>query len=168
MNRYKCQCGRIIDRSPHKVGKYCKDCKPQNNNTKHLMSDSFLYKTWAGMKNRCRENDYRHKRYYDRGITVCEEWMDFENFFSWAKESGYRHGLLIDRINNDMGYSPENCRWVTYAKNARNSDSVVLNEGVAKLILEMKDSGLRCSEISKKLGFRYATVYAVFSGRAWR
>lgn len=45
-------------------------------------------------------------RYGGRGITVCEEWNDFENFYQWAIKNNYKPGLTIDRINNDDGYYP--------------------------------------------------------------
>lgn len=167
MNRYECQCGRIIDRVPSKVNKYCKDCKPQDNNKKHGMSDAYIYKVWAGMKNRCRKNDYRHKRYYDRGISVCKEWLDFDNFLSWANSSGYEHGLVIDREDNNKGYCPENCRWVTYAENARNKSNGVFRELVID-IKRMYKSGMRCIDISKKTGVNYGTVYAIVTEKTWR
>lgn len=66
------------------------------------------------MKSRCCNlNDNGYQDYGGRGIRLCADWYDFENFYDWAISNGYREDLEIDRINNDDGYYPENCRWTT-------------------------------------------------------
>ncbi len=81
-----------------------------------------LYRLWSGVKNRCcnpREPTFRH--YGGRGIRMCEEWLDNpELFIEWAAANGWRPGLQIDRIDNEKGYSPDNCRFVTSRTNNRN------------------------------------------------
>lgn len=74
------------------------------------------------MIRRCYKQDDRgYPRYGARGITVCDEWRkDCKNFYKWAKENGYDKGLQIDRIDNDKGYSPDNCRWVSPRENCMN------------------------------------------------
>lgn len=87
----------------------------------HGMTRTRLYRVWCGMKERCSNpNNKSFERYGDRGINVCDEWMKFEPFMNWSLSNGYGEGLTIDRINNDRGYSPDNCRWVDYKTQNRN------------------------------------------------
>lgn len=87
-------------------------------NTAHR---SPLYSVWASMKSRCHNpNEVGFKNYGGRGIDISPEWDSFEAFLTWALRSGYQYGLEIDRINNEKGYSPDNCRWVTRSENQRN------------------------------------------------
>lgn len=61
-----------------------------------------------------------YKNYGGRGIFVCEEWHSLDNFASWALSNGYSEDLTLDRINNDDGYYPENCRWATKKEQENN------------------------------------------------
>lgn len=89
---------------------------------RHGCAKTRLYNIWAKMKSRClNEKDARYHDYGGRGITVCDEWINsFVSFRSWAMSHGYDDKLQIDRIDNDGGYCPENCRWVTPYENVHN------------------------------------------------
>ncbi len=85
-----------------------------------------IYRIWIGMKQRCSDpNMDSYPRYGGRGITVCERWArSFENFF---EDMGDRPpGMSIERIDNDKGYSPENCKWATVNEQARNKSKTRL------------------------------------------
>lgn len=90
--------------------------------TTHGGSYTRLYHIWSGMRQRCHNSKSpAFNNYGGRGITVCPEWLhDFEIFQKWALSHGYRDDLTIDRINNDKGYSPDNCRWATYSTQRKN------------------------------------------------
>lgn len=89
-----------------------------------------LYKIWSNMKQRCyNAKSSQYNSYGGRGITICDEWKnDFQAFAEWALTHGYQDPpigedikrgdtLTIDRIDDDKGYSPENCQWITLSEN---------------------------------------------------
>ena len=125
----KCDCGKITKCTGGnlKNGKMvsCGCYKNENIaslNKKHGMRHTRPYRIWLNMKNRClNPNSVRYEDYGGRGITVCDDWKnDFMSFFNWAINNGYSDNLTIDRINNDGGYNPENCRWITIQDQAKN------------------------------------------------
>lgn len=94
---------------------------------KHRKTDTRLFNVWKSMKRRCNgKTDKNYDRYGGRGITVCEEWQhNFQAFYDWSMANGYdenapRGKCTIDRIDNDKGYLPENCRWVDMKVQTRN------------------------------------------------
>lgn len=123
---YKCHCGNKFETRVDLVN--CKNTVSCGcTRTKHNLRSHRLYKTWAGMINRC--NNPKHKRFKDygaRGISVCNEWLSIENFISDMYPS-YKEGLSIDRIDNNKGYSKENCRWADAKIQARNTRKLRVN-----------------------------------------
>lgn len=88
--------------------------------------------------------------YGGRGITVCDEWRTFEGFLVWSLRNGYKEGLSIDRIDNDKGYSPSNCRWATRETQANNKKS--------NIRIEFNGETHTLSEWSRMLGIKEATI----------
>lgn len=89
-------------------------------NTTHGKSKLPIYSVWQSMVDRCTNpNNKRYARYGGRGITVCPEWLSFEKFHRDMGEPA--SGKSLDRINNDLGYSKENCRWATRVEQASNT-----------------------------------------------
>lgn len=70
---------------------------------------------------RCKD----YPKYGGRGIKVCEDWYDFEMFYNWAMSHGYRNDLTLDRVCNNRGYGPGNCRWVSRKAQANNRTTAV-------------------------------------------
>lgn len=92
-------------------------------NTTHGKTGTSLYEVFKNMHRRCNnKKTWNYKNYGGRGIKICKEWQNNRALFIlWALDNGYRNNLQIDRIDNEKGYSPENCRWVTRSTNARNT-----------------------------------------------
>lgn len=88
-------------------------------NSRHGMTGTAIYSTWCNMLDRCRNpKNHQFNDYGGRGISVCNRWMTFENFYA---DMGDRPpGLLLERINNDLGYKPSNCKWATWNDQAKN------------------------------------------------
>ena len=139
--RYKCVCdcgaigypsrSSLVSGQSKSCGCLQKEVVSKLNKTTHGMSGTRLYNVWCGMKSRCYcESKGRWERYGGRGITVCDEWRDcFTLFHNWAMENGYTDNLTIDRIDNNKGYEPSNCQFITNEANVR------------KMIKEHKEAG---------------------------
>jgi hypothetical protein len=124
----KCDCGRL-----HKAAaKYLRNgslvscgCIQEWSRGKHGMGHTRAYQTWKLMHARCRtKREKTYRRYGARGISVCERWGTFDNFL---EDMGHApDGMSIERVDNDKGYSPENCVWATSKQQNRNRDSNAL------------------------------------------
>ena len=131
--RFVCQCECGITRPimaknlRNGVTKSC-GCLNNENKTTHGLSRDKTYSTWVDMKLRCLNPSHKAYRHYGgRGITVCERWLVFENFF---KDMGVKpDGLSLDRIDNNGDYEPNNCKWSTW-KEQRNNQRVSVKEVV--------------------------------------
>lgn len=120
--RWQCQCdcgsSVQVDARDLRTGntKSCGCLRREPNNLRHGHTKgvgcSRTYKSWTMMIYRCTKPDYHaFGRYGGRGITVCESWRTFDNFLA---DMGERPpGKTLDRIENDDGYYPANCRWAT-------------------------------------------------------
>lgn len=106
------------------------------------------------MKSRCKLDGVKDKRYneryYNRGIRVCDEWENWwPTFAEWALTHGYAHDLEIDRINNDEGYFPDNCRFVGHLEQNKNRDLKLTFENMHKAKLKQFAKPFMCVETGK-------------------
>lgn len=121
-----CGCGETkIVRKSHLIHGRVRSCgciRPPN-----IIKNKKLYNTWRGMVNRARNcNDVNNQisRCYVH-VDIYVEWELFNNFAVWAIANGWDESKTIDRINNERGYFPDNCRFVSVKENARNKTNAV-------------------------------------------
>lgn len=117
-----CECGikRKI-RLSHLIHNRVKSCGCIKG-ARHGDVGKHLHNVWRGMRNRVSPNYFEKQYYYDKGITMCPTWRQYVNFKKWALLNGYNDRLEIDRKENDKGYYPSNCRFVTREENMANRD----------------------------------------------
>ena len=109
------------------------------------------YRAWSHMKDRClNPKDHAYLHYGGRGITVCERWLSFENFYEDMGDPPI--GLTLERTDNSKGYSPENCRWATQEEqmNNRRCNHVVEHGGRKQTLAQW----------SRELGIPYGTLFS--------
>lgn len=121
----------------------------------HGMTNTRIYNIWSNMKARCTNPKcYEYHAYGGKGIRVCDDWLRFENFYSWATSHGYADGLTIDRVDVNGNYCPNNCRWVSQKEQAlnRTDNHLVTAFGKTKTIKEWSvESGINYDTIERRL-----------------
>ena len=121
----------------------------------HGETKTSLHKIWESMIERCEYKKHPwYSNYGGSGISVCPEWHDYIAFRNWALSNGYKDGLTIDRIDNERGYDPSNCRWSTMKEqqnNKRNNHRLHWN-GECKTISEWSEiTGIKKTTIKERV-----------------
>ncbi len=117
---YRCYCGKEFEAQIQSINDgNTKSCGCLKNT--HNLSNHRLYKIWHNMIQRCTnpKNTF-YENYGERGIKVSNKWLDISNFINDMYPS-YQEGLSMDRIDNNKGYSKDNCRWTTRSIQSRNT-----------------------------------------------
>lgn len=161
-----CDCGKTVTHSTSELNYGsvqscgCLKLTTGEKLKKYNSRDRKLYFRWSNVKGRCyNPNNAAYKNYGGRGIEMCDEWRDdFYAFRDWSIEHGYNPSLSLDRIDNNKGYSPDNCRWTddkTQSNNRRSNAYVTIN-GETKTMMQWADI----------YGIKYATIQSRLS-RGW-
>jgi hypothetical protein len=153
-------CGCLVKERMHEL------------NLQHGEADSDLGHVKASMVQRCtKPNSIKYKDYGGRGIKICKEWLvDNTAFYTWAKVSGYKKGLTLERIDNDGDYCPENCKWATWEEQANNkrSSTLITFEGKTKTLSQWsKETGISSATLSqrKKRGWDERKILTTPTGK---
>lgn len=166
---FKCDCGNekeIVGYAVTRGGTHSCGCYLKSGvaHIKHGESNSPSYISWRGMLSRCLDKNHNsYNDYGGKGITICDRWL--KSFSNFIEDLGKRPPrTTLDRINNDLGYFKKNCRWATYAQQARNRSSTKLTEDAAKYI---RLSNLKNKELASMFSVSVATIEYVRSGFIW-
>lgn len=169
ITRWECQCdcgNIVIVRGRNLKNGAVKSCGclksvANKKRSRHNMTGTRLYQAWANIKQRCyHENNPWYKFYGARGIKMCDIWREsFEAFAEWALSNGYQDDLTIERINNDRGYEPNNCKWIGLGAQANNKRSNVK--------ITYKNETHTLSEWCKIYGVEYYLVYNRIHKNRW-
>lgn len=148
-----CDCGTITDvAGGHLRDGHTQSCGCYNRDiiTRHGMTNTRIHKIWDKMRDRClNKNHMYYKNYGGRGISICDEWLVFENFRDWAISSGYNDKLTLDRIDNNGNYCPDNCKWSTILEQNNNKNN--------NRYLEYDGKIYTMAELSRKAKIPYGT-----------
>jgi hypothetical protein len=154
----KCDCGNtttvragdLMSGKTQSCGCFGKE-KRLEANVSHGMSHNSTYSSWKAMKKRCNNpNEIDYKYYGGRGVIVCTRWKNsFENFYSDMGEKP--KGLTLERIDNNKGYSPENCYWATRSQQSRNTrtNRMIIYRGKKQCVADWAD----------EIGINYHALY---------
>lgn len=167
MWKCRCDCGNTkVVLGTHLTSGHTTSCGCYNEDiiksrvATHGMSKTRLYNIWRVMRKRCGyENATNYENYGAKGIRVCDEWHDYSKFRDWAMSHGYSDNLTIDRVDNNKGYTPENCRWVDMKTQARNNsrNKLIMFRGETHCMMDW-------AEI---LGINYRTLQQRLTTYGW-
>lgn len=134
----------------------------------HGLSRTPTHKSWDAMMQRCTNTNHEaYGRYGGAGIGVCERWST--SFETFAEDMGIRpEGTTLERIDNDLGYEPENCRWATWVEQGRHRSSVKLTEIDADQIRWLYiDGGFKQWQIAYAFNIQQPQVSRVVNRKRW-
>ena len=170
----QCDCGnQTIVRSDYLKSGHTQSCGCIHKKYGGKVRTDRLYRLYRGIIQRTtilRKNNHNHT-YIEKGIVMCDEWRnDFNKFKEWALANGYDYSKTaneqtIDRINNDKGYCPENCRFISRKENNQNESKkrgiICLSLQQQNEILFLYKSGKSSRMLAKKYNVSKTTIMNV-------
>lgn len=173
--RCTCDCGNEVTthgprlRAGSVLSCGCKRAEVMNRQT-HGKRKTPEYRIWQGMVTRTTNpNSNFYHRYGGRGIVMCDEWRNsFEKFYEHmgARPAGDGFVYSIDRIDNDRGYEPGNCRWATPVQQARNTSRTMTFTRAVDIASAVLAGG-RAKDVAKDFSCSIETVRNIRAGRSW-
>ena len=145
-------------------------CKENKGNFKHGENGTKLYNVWGNMKQRILNPKHKfYKNYGGRGITVCNEWLEFIPFRDWALNNGYDESLQINRMFNDGNYEPSNCNFVPAKENSRcRRRQKIKNMEMADEIRALEKTGnYTQEELAEKYRVSHVTISNIINNKRW-
>jgi hypothetical protein len=171
----RCECGaEITIREKSVTSGHTKSCgcystevkrtKGKEGTTVHGMYGTVEWKAWTGAKERCfNPNSNRFHNYGDRGISMCDEWIN--NFLSFYNHIGpCPSGHSLDRIEVNRGYEPGNVKWSTDEEQSQNRTTTRLTPDIVRAVRQSTES---ISELSTKYGVSFSALWAARTGKTW-
>lgn len=169
-----CDCGGSIDALGYQLraGRTtrCRACVKRaigDANRRHGVNGTPTHTTWAGILQRCLDQKNRkYALYGGRGIGVCDRWR--HSFEAFLADMGERPaGMSIDRIDNDRGYEPGNCRWATAREQVANRRCTKLTDAMVEEIYLSLRQGARGVDLAKAFGVSQTAICAIRHGRGY-
>lgn len=169
-----CDCGTVCSiRIDSVKNGHTKSCgcfkKERDSQTKHGKVYTRMYTIWTGMIQRCSNSrSTGYHKYGGRGITVCERWLKFENFYKDMGDPPKKE-YSLDRLDNNGNYTPENCRWsspMEQAQNTRTNRMITYNGRTQPLIVWARELGIDYQALRGRLHYGW-TVERAFTAKPY-
>ena len=166
-------CGSVLDENGKHTNKWARSWSGIE-----VRHRARIYRVWTAMRERC--NNSKHPRYASyggRGIKVCPEWDNYAVFLQWMMDQEYRPGLQIDRIDNDDGYYPANCRLCTHSEQMQNrrlpsrhktGKRYNRTELTAEDIYTIRESELSYAQLARKYDIHSTHARNIKLRKSWR